>query len=91
MTNKPNGQASGFGAPIVIDEEAIKIGGDAGGAYLDTIEKTDLSLLTSEEWRRFCTTLVFYALDAATKSGGAGDMRFARIERERVVVDEVPF
>lgn len=74
---------------ILIDENSIEIGGQAAGAYLDEIGKTDLAYLTEDEWRRFCTTLVFYSLHAATER--ALDQYVTRLERERVIVDEVPF
>lgn len=41
--------------PVKPDERtAAKIGGNAGGAYLDGIGKTDLASLTEDEWTEFC-------------------------------------
>jgi hypothetical protein len=35
------------------EEEAITAGGEAAGAYLDQIGKTDLADLTPEQWHKF--------------------------------------
>jgi hypothetical protein len=35
------------------EEQALEDGGNAGGAYLDEIGKTNLAELTEEEWSRF--------------------------------------
>lgn len=88
MTDKPVDPARDR-VSILVDEHSIELGGQAAGAYLDEIGKTDLAFLTEDEWRRFCTTLVFYALHAATER--ALDQYVTRLERERVIVDEVPF
>ncbi len=39
-----------------IEEEALRAGGDAAGAYLDKIGKTDLAVLTEEEWLTMLAT-----------------------------------
>lgn len=36
-----------------IEKEALFVGGEAGGAYLDHIGKSDLATLTGEEWFEF--------------------------------------
>lgn len=35
------------------EEQALEDGGNAGGEYLDSINKTDLASLEPEEWSRF--------------------------------------
>jgi hypothetical protein len=35
------------------EDEALDAGGQAGGEYLDSINKTDLATLTKQEWRMF--------------------------------------
>lgn len=35
------------------EEQALEDGGNAGGEYLDSIQKTDLADLAPEEWREF--------------------------------------
>lgn len=40
-----------------IEKEAVQAGGEAAGAYLDSIGKTDLAKLTADEWATFCATL----------------------------------
>lgn len=35
------------------EEQALEAGGDAGGAYLDSIGKTDLAALEEDEWKEF--------------------------------------
>ena len=35
------------------ERRALEDGGNAGGAYLDEIQKTDLATLTEEEWSTF--------------------------------------
>lgn len=39
------------------EDAAIEAGGSAAGMYLDSIGKFNLSDLSQEEWREFCTTL----------------------------------
>jgi hypothetical protein len=41
-----------------LDAEAIRTGGEKAGLYLDMLGKTDLSTMTAEEWKTFCTHLV---------------------------------
>lgn len=41
-----------------IESLAAQKGGDEGGAYLDQIDKTDLSLMTPDEWCEFCRRVV---------------------------------
>ena len=41
------------GAPNTIENEALKAGGQTGGAYLDSIGKYDLAVLSGEEWAEF--------------------------------------
>ncbi|UOK71693.1 DUF6511 domain-containing protein [Ancylobacter polymorphus] len=36
-----------------IERLAIREGGDKGGEYLDSIQKTDLASLTEDEWWEF--------------------------------------
>lgn len=44
------------------ERRALEDGGNAGGAYLDEIGKTDLASLSEEEWSRFLSkVLVGYA------------------------------
>lgn len=38
------------------EEQALEDGGNAGGAYLDEIGKTDLAELTAEEWAKLWRT-----------------------------------
>lgn len=40
------------------EEAAITAGGAEAGAYLDTIEKTDLAELTEDQWARFLRTFL---------------------------------
>jgi Family of unknown function (DUF6511) len=44
--------------PTRNEMEAMRAGGDAGGAFLDEIGKTDLALLTGEEWETFLTRVI---------------------------------
>lgn len=39
------------------ENQACKIGGDAAGAFLERIGKTDLASLSLTEWEEFCATL----------------------------------
>lgn len=39
------------------EAKAIETGGDAGGAYLESINIFDLRDLTQDQWRRFCGTI----------------------------------
>lgn len=39
------------------EKTAIEAGGAAGGAYLESIGKTDLATLTAAEWATFCAAL----------------------------------
>lgn len=41
-----------------IEAIASTFGGDHGGEYLDTIGKTDLASLTTDEWQEFCRRIV---------------------------------
>jgi Family of unknown function (DUF6511) len=40
------------------EKSALLAGGDAGGAFLDEIGKTDLAQLTVEEWEAFLTRVI---------------------------------
>jgi hypothetical protein len=40
------------------EQRAIQAAGEAAGAYLDSIGKTDLAQLTAAEWSVFCVTMV---------------------------------
>lgn len=48
--------------PTEAEIEAMQAGGNAGGAFLDSIQKTDLAALTPDEWMTFvesvCTGFV---------------------------------
>ena len=39
------------------EKAAVAAGGQAAGAYLESIGKTDLATLTEPQWLRFCETL----------------------------------
>lgn len=39
------------------EKAALIAGGEAAGAYLDSIGKSDLAALTPSEWSAFCTAL----------------------------------
>lgn len=38
--------------------EALRVGGERAGAYLDSINKTDLADLTAEEWDEFLSLIL---------------------------------
>ena len=59
-----------------VGPEAVKRGGEVGGAYLDSIGITDMALMNEAQWTLFLTKVVGGALLAAI-----GD----------VYGDEVPF
>lgn len=40
------------------EQHAVQEAGDAAGAYLDSIGKTDLATLTEAEWGEFCRRMV---------------------------------
>lgn len=44
--------------PTENEKTAILEGGRNGGEYLESIGKTDLALLTAEEWSQFCACIV---------------------------------
>lgn len=51
--------------PATSDERKAAVeGGNAGGAYLDGIGKTDLASLTEAEWAEFCTRVFVGTCDA---------------------------
>lgn len=52
----------------VNERQAMRAGGDAGGAYLDGLGKTDLALLTVEEWETFLEKIVGGYCDALRQS-----------------------
>ncbi len=41
------------------EQTALTYGGAAGGQYLDSIGKTDLATLTSDEWQTFLQVVCF--------------------------------
>ena len=41
-----------------IEERALEAAGDAGGAYLDALGKTDLAALTKPEWINFIERMI---------------------------------
>lgn len=45
------------------EEAAASKGGEAAGAYLEQIGKTDLATLSGPEWEKFCQTLFKGACD----------------------------
>ncbi len=51
---------------LMLDESAIKRGGERGGAYLDSLGRYDLSQLTPEEYTYFATCVVTGALEQMT-------------------------
>lgn len=48
-----------------IDEKACLKGGELGGAYLDSIGKSDLASLDPHEWATFCVKVTGGAFLAA--------------------------
>ncbi len=50
------------------ERQAALAGGDAAGAYLDGIGKTDLAAMTEAEWGEFCGRLFAGACDALRKA-----------------------
>lgn len=46
------------------ESDAVRKGGDTGGAYLDQIGKTDLATLTPVEWETFCGLIYRGTCDA---------------------------
>ena len=50
------------------EKEAILAGGDAGGAWLDELGKTDLARLTVEEWETFLAKIIGGYCDALRRS-----------------------
>lgn len=66
---------------LIIDDAAIKKGGDKAGKYLESIGVFDLSKLTREQWTYFCRLIV-----AGTIEGGL-DYFMTRLERD----GEAPF
>lgn len=67
-----------------LSTDACAQGGNAGGAYLDSIGKTDLSALSKEQWDHFCCCIVHGAWVAAL------DKKLVELERP-IVDDEIPF
>jgi hypothetical protein len=57
------------------EQQALEEGGNAGGAFLDSVGKTDLAALDDHEWREFLRRVLF---------GYADGMR-------EIVSKEVPF
>ena len=51
---------------LMLDESAIKRGGERGGAYLESLGKYDLSQLTPQEYNYFATCVVTGALEQMT-------------------------
>lgn len=53
--SEPGSLSDTIGMPLLVwgDEETVKRAGDRGGAYLESIGKTDLVTLTKEEWNYF--------------------------------------
>lgn len=49
------------------ERDAAAEGGNAGGAYLDRIGKTDLASLTRDEWVEFCSLIFTGAAEALRK------------------------
>lgn len=53
-----------YGSPMQIDPElktyfeSLDFAGQMAGEYLESINKTDLSALTSDEWRTFLDIIV---------------------------------
>lgn len=73
--------STGIVSPLlIIDDAAIKKGGDRAGKYLESIGKTDLRTMTKDEWRYFCRTMI-----AGTIEGGL-DYFMTRLEREEIPV-----
>lgn len=63
-------------APLNHDETKAAIaGGDAGGAYLDQIGKTDLATMTADEWAEFCGRM-FAGACAALKAMADDEIPF---------------
>jgi hypothetical protein len=44
--------------PTPIEAEAMTVGGQMGGEYLESIGKSDLTTLTETEWDRFIDAVV---------------------------------
>lgn len=58
-----------------IEARGTDKGGQAAGAYLESIGKTDLATLSIEEWQTFCLTM----------------FRETCAEMQRIADDEIPF
>lgn len=64
------------GKPLDFNEQKAAVeGGNAGGAYLDSIGRTDLATLTADQWAEFCGK-IFQGTCAALR---------------RMADDEIPF
>jgi hypothetical protein len=50
--------------PTPNEEAAMAVGGDAGGAYLEAIAKSDLATLSLAEWRQLIEVVVTGYCDA---------------------------
>jgi hypothetical protein len=57
------------------EKAAVAAGGEAAGAYLDRIGKTDLATLTEAQWGEFCGTL-FKATCAAMRAAADDEIPF---------------
>ena len=57
------------------EKAAVAKGGEAAGAYLDRIGKTDLEKLTLAEWQEFCGVL-FKATCAAMRAAADDEIPF---------------
>lgn len=58
------------------EERALAKGGETAGSYLDDIGKTDLAVLSAEEWEEFCARLL---------------VGYSNAMREMLSKDEAPF
>ena len=52
--------------PFLTPDDCLR-GGEAAGAYMDSIGQTDLAKLTADQWRTVCILVVNGANEAAGK------------------------
>lgn len=58
-----------------VEEKAMLEAGNAAGAYLDTLGRTDLATLAPEEWRGFLETFLNAYGDAVRAGLNAGRVK----------------
>jgi hypothetical protein len=71
--------------PTPNEADAMTVGGQQGGEYLESIGKSDLATLTETEWDRFIDAVVTGYCDHLRELAGQDRKRF------EAMTPEVPF